>query len=214
MTKDLSEMIAKTIKYALLGLLALPFLWSLGALSGSYYRARICAEFPNGLLLGYGSFFDKGGFVLNRVLTLKRADGRALIPPEDFLHHFYFSERAVYGAAGRRRRLSDETAPAPAPYRFAYREDVGFALEKRDAALYRKIKEEAGSLIRIKPPPPSRFLREMRSLMDSAARGSRAEVSADLFMHRDIRAVWSAMLDRSYGGRYRRSGCVLAIFSE
>ena len=122
-----------------LGLLFLCLLLLSGL--GTYKREQVCAELPNGLLIGYVSFVEplkKRGYIY---LTLKLPDGTALIKSDYHAYSLYFSKSTVYGAIGPRYDRQKDN------YAFAYRPDVGFFLEEENPDLHKKLKEEAGQLM-------------------------------------------------------------------
>ena len=123
----------------LLGLLFLCLLLWFGL--ETYKRAHVCAELPNGLLIGYVSFVEplkKRGYIH---LTLKLPDGTALIKSDYHADRFYFSKSTIYGLLVPRYDKQKDS------YAFAYRPDVGFFLETENPDLYKKLKEEAGQLM-------------------------------------------------------------------
>ena len=140
-------------------ILALPiFVWMLiyiSAIPLAYYQYKICVEFPNGILLGRTSFLDRETIDYIRdpyptkiFLSLKLPDGTILT--RDNITELHFSKTTIYGVLDK---AYSRGWGEGAPYRFAYRPDVGFVLAQDDLALYRKLREEAGELIT--PPKAS-----------------------------------------------------------
>ena len=98
--RDLRRFLYKGMKYILFFLLFLGLLFfCLLLLSGlgTYERKQVCAELPNGLLIGYVSFVEplKNAFYIH--LTLKLPDGTALIKSDYHADGFYFSKSTIYG---------------------------------------------------------------------------------------------------------------------
>ena len=124
----LRRFLYKGMKYILffllfLGLLFLCLLLLSGL--GTYKRAQICAELPNGLLIGYVSFVKPLKRISYLDITLKLPDGTALIKSDYHAYSIDFSKSTVYGLLVPRYDKQKDN------YAFAYRPDVGFFLRRR-----------------------------------------------------------------------------------
>lgn len=169
--------------------LTLPFfaflLFYISAVPIVYYQYKICAEFPNGVLMGRTSFLDAR--TISRLIdpypdwlsvSLKLPDGTILIRGD--ISELHFSKSTVY-------------ATIDTFYRFAYRLDVGLVLAEENLELYSKLKKEAGELI-TPPLEGERRYRPPRS--DSYSNGYIAKIFFGL----------------TGDSAYLRKGCPLDIF--
>ncbi len=167
----------------------------------SLYRTRqICAELPNGAILGYTAFLDPTQFLWEPYPTLKARDGTTLIQSERHLESLSFSKTTVYGVVGPRSSLTDSEGFYSS---FAYRPDVGLVLAERNGALYRKIVKEDTTSKRSRIP---RGLLEYHARLFNAALPKMGEHTLiDIFI---------AYNYLSGDPAYRREDCPLDIFPQ
>ena len=125
----------RIIKYAFYAFLILALVLALWWLTYRIYRFKICAELPNGLLIGRVALFDSKEPYWNPNVTIKLPDGTSLI--KHHVHSFYFSDSTAYGVAGPVYNSNMD-------YGFAYRPDIGFAQDTQSPKKYKKLREEAG----------------------------------------------------------------------
>ena len=191
------RIVYKTAKYGLFIALCLPPAW---CIVDSYNRRQICAELPNGAILGYTAFLDPTQFLWEPYPTLKAHDGTTLIQSERHLESLSFSRTTVYGVVGPRSSLMDSEGFYSS---FAYRPDVGLVLAERNGALYRKIVKEDTTSKRSRIP---RGLLEYHARLFNAALPKMGEHTLiDIFI---------AYNYLSGDPAYRREDCPLDIFPQ
>ena len=137
------------------------FYYSTGV-SLMYQHYKLCAEFPNGVLLGRTSFLvkDKIFYLFEPspskiFLSLKLADGTILT--RDNITELHFSKTTIYGATAKSYYDYGDSAK----HYFAYRPDVGFVRAVDNPILYEKLKRKAGELISIPELKEHRYQRPL-----------------------------------------------------
>lgn len=130
--------LGKAFMYLLAGLLVLFLLWFSLFYSGRVIKMRVCAELPNGLLVGRSSLFSFQNRRMLSDVVLKLPDGTVLI--KNKFMQFYVSETSTYGMAEPRDYSRK-------PYAFAYRPDIGLVLQENAPEKYALIIQEAGKLL-------------------------------------------------------------------
>jgi len=131
--------LGRALKYLLVSFLVLFLLWFSISLFGRIIKMRVCAELPNGLLVGRSSLYSFQNMRMLSDVVLKLPDGTVLI--KNKFIQFYFSETSTYGVAEPRGYWRK-------PYAFAYRPDIGFVLQENAPDKYALIIQEAGKLIK------------------------------------------------------------------
>lgn len=129
----------KALKHSCIFLFTLFVLWFGLALYFRIVQTRVCAELPNGLLVGRSALFSFQNTRKISDVVLKLPDGTVLV--KNKFIEFYFSETSTYGVAEPRDYSSS-------PFSFAYRPDIGFVLQGDNPEKYKLIVREAGSLIK------------------------------------------------------------------
>lgn len=131
--------VGKMLKYMIIAALALyAILFSVG-LYNRINTMRVCAELPNGLLVGRSSLYSFQNIRMKSDVVLKLPDGTVLI--KNKFIQFFFSETSTFGSAEPRDYSRK-------PYAFAYRPDIGFVLQENAPEKYALIIQEAGKLIK------------------------------------------------------------------
>ena len=143
----LSAIYIATIPFAAWG-----FYYSTGV-SQLYRHYKLCAEFPNGVLLGRTSFLvkDKVFYLFepnpSKIFLSLKLPGGAILT-RDNITELHFSKTTIYGATAKSYYdYGDRTK-----HYFVYRSDVGFVREEDNPTLYAKLKREAGALIKVPEP--------------------------------------------------------------
>lgn len=131
--------LARMTMYFFLVILALLLIWIALGLHFRLTKLRVCAELPNGLLVGRSSLYSFQNIRMKSDVVLKLPDGTVLI--KNKFIQFYFSETSTYGVAEPRDYSRK-------PYAFAYRPDIGFVLQESAPEKYDLIIQEAGKLIK------------------------------------------------------------------
>ena len=195
--RSLRRLLYKGMKYILFFLLSLCLLLFVGLLMSGYEKDRVCAELPNGLLIGYVSFIKPLKNVFYLHITLKLPDGNALIESDYYANSFYFSKSTVYGV------IVPRYGPQGYRHGFAFRPDVGFVLNAKDSDLYEKLEEEAGQLFIIH--------RGDKPFSQWGDIPFKPQQPGQNMVHTDIAGTYLRLIEDPL---YRRENCPLDIFPQ